>query len=666
MSSNKFIRAVCGSVTMSQLHDDSSTLYIIGLSDYYDTEYKTNKYNNTQYEVGRRIDRRAKESLYIFLMENFSSDGITEPKNLSAKVMEKFGPDEFFDKIVELPGIGAKTGILATIAITGISPSITKNLAEQVCEAVFVSNDKNNLVSHSLNIVKYRGDDEYSTALDEKVVMPAITRFSEVVRQECGFRKEKIPSVDEITEKVLARLVRLDNGKVMLREQYNREQALKALCDERVEAGDLAAVEEELQSEADGADIVTAGLDDYQYNAVKMVVESTSKVSVIKGKAGTGKSHLISALFRAYNGQCALTAYQNSACDVLSRRVGGYSMCGTSIKSLISLSMKLDANRKFAAKFRGVRLVIIDEASQIGTRHLEYVLNIINNASPDAKLVLVGDVLQTRPVCTYGLPFVHLANNGLCPVADLSTFHRTNGLGILQLCEKIRAATDRSKVIVDESYEGVTISQGPHTAKYWNEFCTAIADDYADAGDDITKCITIAETNNYCNYINWLVTSKLFGDELPSDIGMMLAKLPSIRKGMVVRSTTNSEGAGWKLTNGTRYFVVDLDESTVTLKNSVGETMRIPLCRISTYDLQVAYAVTVHKSQGDEATNVRYVFPRNTDFSNAFATDKTLKYVALSRAQESITLHEVYRIDERPTGHVTLYLNDSKHYDMSI
>ena len=651
---------------MSNLNDSEKSLYITNLADFYEIEYKVNPHNFTRYESGKLLNRAVKASLYDFLMDTLSKDGVTEPNDIGRKVIEKFGVDDFYEKIMSLHAIGTKTAILATIAITGFAPSITKNLADQVCEAIFVASDKTNLVAQNLNPVMYRGGDEYSTALDLDAVNAMVVKFSETVIKECGFKEEKLPTVDELSKDVFKRIVQLGNGKVILDVQYNREQNLKKLCSETTAADSVESIEDALCEESNGANIVTAGLDTYQYNAVKMVVEGTSKVYTITGKAGTGKSHVISALYRMYYGQCALTAYQNSACDVLSRRVGGYTFANKPIKSLIGLSMTLDANDKFAAEFSSVKLVIIDESSQIGTRHLEYVLNIINHAHPDAKLVLVGDVLQTRPVLTYGLPFVHLVKNGLCPTADLAQFHRTNGLGILALCEKIRSATDNSMVTINQGCEGVTLTQGPHTMKYWNEVCTAIADDYGEAGSDISRCMTISENNADCNFINWMVTSKLFSEEMPNDFDLIKNKLPTVRKGMVVRSTINAAGDRWKVTNGTRYFVDDIDQDYIRLTDANGGVQEIPLKKVMKTDFQVAYAITVHKSQGSEAKNVRYVFRRNRDFSNAFATDKTLKYVAFSRAQESITLHEVYSPKDNEFDFIVFFLNESKIYDMSI
>lgn len=666
MSNKTYMRVQRGHVTMANLKDQEKSLYITDLEEFYETEYKVIPKTNIKYACGKGLNRHVRSSLYTFLMHSLSKDGETEPKELSTKVLEKYSVDEFYERVIDLHGIGTKTAILATIAITGMAPSITKNLADQVCEAMFVSSDKTNLVAQNLNPVSYRGGDEYSTALDMSVVKGMVNKFCDTVLNECGFKKDKLPTLEELVKDVYGRLVKLPNGKVMLGSQYNNEQGMLKLCNMEAEALSIEDIEKEIAAESDGANIVTAGLDDYQYASVKMVVEGTSKVYTITGKAGTGKSHVISALHRMYHGQCVLTAYQNSACDVLSNRVGGYSFADKPIKSLIGLSMTLDANQKFAEAFRSVMLVIIDESSQIGTRHLEYVLNIMRHANPDAKLVMVGDILQTRPVLTYGMPFVHMVKNNHCPTTDLTMFHRTNGLGILALCEKIRAATNTTMLTIGKDSEGVSFTQGPHTARYWNEICTSIANDYSEAGDELTKCMTISENNADCNYINWLVTSKLFGDEVPSDFDVIKTRLPVIRKGMVVRSTINESGIEWKVTNGTRYYVEELDELSISLKDALGHIQHIPLLSVSRYDFHVAYAITVHKSQGNEADNVRYVFRRNRDFGNAFSCDKTMKYVAFSRARESLTLHEIYSPKENESEKIVLCLNDSKMYDMSI
>lgn len=659
MSTDKAIRAHKGTLTMGQLIDYDKSLYITGLGEFYNVEYKVNPHNNKMYEKGMLLNRKVRESIYEFLMETFSKDG-KEPRDLFTKICTRFTEDELYDNLSQLDGIGPKTAILATIALTGHSPSIVKHLANEVSDAMFVCYDNTNLVSQVTNIAAYR--DEYSTAISCESAFRMLADFACLVRKQSGFKESALPTVEEIMEEVRQRTILLPGNRVMLRSQYQLEQKLVELTREH-------NCHVTPNSEDEYMDILTNwGMDDYQRKAFEMVVNGDDKVYCITGKAGTGKTHVISALDRAHKGRCVITAYQNSACDVLSRRVGGYEFCGQPIKAITGLSMKLSCNAKFAAAFKkSAEIIIVDESSQNGTYHLKHILNIVSHAAPNAKLVFFGDVLQTTPVCTYGLPFVHLVNSGLCKVADLAEFHRTNGRGILELCEKIRSASNEY-VSIDPGCEGVELNQIPDSPRYMDNMFADIANRYREAGDDVGDIMVISEFNRDCDEINRRVTSILF-DEPPVTSG-----LPAIRKGMFVVSTTNAQSVSakstnqWKITNGSRYYIVDvMGDDYLVLKDRNGDIQYMPKARVERSTFKPAYAITVHKSQGTEAKNVVYVFRRNRNFANAFCCDKTIKYVAFSRAQESLTLNEIYDpAVEREEATLSIPLAERKQYDMSF
>lgn len=665
MSKDNYIRAQKGTLTMGQLIDLEKSLYITDLADFYNVKYEINKHNNRPYEKGMVLNRKVRESTYVFLMDAFSKDG-KEPRDITTKILTRYTEDELYDNLVQLEGIGPKNAILATIALTGNSPSIVKHLSNEVADAMFVSSEQTNLVIQSVNNVtpspeqgwSYR--DSYSTTIDCQAAYRMLLDFSAVVREKSGFKDSALPTQEEIMEEVRKRTVMVGDM-VMLKSQYDLEQKLVGLTK-------IHGCCVKPNSHDEYMDILsTWGMDDYQRKAFDMVICGDDKVSCITGKAGAGKSHVISAIYRAYKGRCVLTAYQNSACDVLSRRVGGYEFCGQPIKAIIGLSMKLTANAKFADEFqKNAHVVVVDESSQIGTAHLHHILNIMNHAAPDAKLVFVGDILQTRPVCTYGLPFVHLVKGGYCKVSDLAEFHRTNGRGILELCERIRSASNQY-VDIEPGCEGVELNQIPESEKYMDNMYKDIANAYIDAGDDVGAVMVISEFNNDCDRINRMVTAHIF-NEPPVTSG-----LPMIRKGMFVVSTKNEQSISskaanqWKITNGSRYYVMDFTGDFIVLKDRNGDVQNVPVSKIESKTFKPAYAITVHKSQGSEARNVTYVFRRHRDFSNAFCCDKTLKYVAFSRAQESLTLDEIYNpMVDREYDKIYIPLTEQNTYTMSF
>lgn len=685
MSKKTYKRVNIGDLTMSNLRESNEgcAIKIVGLSKFYNTTrdpiearnklvvlIKTNEHNGRDYEEGITLNRKICESLYNFFMEQFSKDGKTEPSQLCERVLGAYSVDDFYDAVLELEGVGTKMAIFVTIAITTQPPSVVKHLANEVLEAVFESYSNNSIVVNSLGgpekFRKTRGDDT-STMLPISNANELCKKACAEVLKNCSLKAGMLPTYNDLQREVVNRIeFSPDCSYVMSKKQFRLEQELVKLC--KLEVDNYVSMEyaeEILKEESDGADVLNAGLDTYQYNAVKMVCEGKRKVYAITGKAGTGKSHDISALHRIFNGECVLTAYQNSACDVLSRRVGGYMFAGKPIKSIMSLSMTLDVNKKFAAEFSKVRLVIVDESSQIGTQHLYYVLNIIRHAHKEAKLVFVGDILQLPPVCTYGTPFAHLVIKNMCPVADLAQFHRTNGLGILKFCEQIRNASNNSVVTLNPGTDGVSFEEVPNDSL--DELINSIAEDYANAGEDVNAMLVVAEDNNMCDYINEQVSKILYPEEEKDN-----TKAPLILIGKPVVSTVNKASAyngstAWKLSNGSRFIVKTLDDEYIGLIDRFGDYVRIPLKSIDKTTFRVAYAVTVHKSQGTEADSVRYVFKRNCDFANEFSTQKTLKYVAFSRAKKSIVLDEIYNPElQAPTNTLSLYLNDVNYGMMSF
>lgn len=661
--------------------NEGCTLKIVGLSKFYKVTrdpkaarnnmvvlIKTNEHNGTDYEAGITMNRKVCESLYYFFMEQFSKDGKSEPTSLCEQVLGAYSVDDFYDAVLNLEGIGHKMAIFVTIAVTTKPPSVIKHLASEIVEALFESEQKSNIVVASFgdNFKKRRGDD-VSTVLPVVKANELCKTACKTAIDSCSLNSSMIPTYQDLMAEVVSRLeISADGRFVISKKQLRLEQDLVGLCKETVNNSIcMDDAEEMLKEESDGADVLSAGLDAYQYNAVKMVCEGDRKVYAVTGKAGTGKSHCISALYRIFNGSCVLTAYQNSACDVLSRRVGSYSFAGKPIKSVMSLSMTLDVNKKFAAEFNQVRLVIVDESSQIGTQHLYYVLNILKHAHKDAKLVFVGDILQLPPVCTYGTPFAHLVIKNVCPVADLAQFHRTNGSGILNFCEHIRNASNNSVVTLQPGTDGISLDavDKDDIGRMLND----IAEDYKNAGQDVNSMLVIAEDNKMCDLINEQVSKILYPDQERDNTGE-----PLILVGKPVVSTQNSMSAykgktAWKISNGSRYIVKSMTEEFIELLDRFGDSIRIPWKSIDRTTFRVAYAVTVHKSQGTEADNVRYVFKRNRDFANEFSTQKTLKYVAFSRAKNTLTLNEIYdNVVDEPSTTMSFYLNDVNYGTMSF
>lgn len=126
-----------------------------------------------------------------------------------------------------------------------------------------------------------------------------------------------------------------------------------------------------------------------QQKAYEDIVNSTDKVIVLLGLAGSGKSTLVSYLANNYNGKVALTATTNKAKTLLENKTNKpattiHSFCGflmTKNNKTMKLSKVIDSNSS--------DLIIVDEVSMLTNDVFKELLK-----CDVKKILLVGDLLQ--------------------------------------------------------------------------------------------------------------------------------------------------------------------------------------------------------------------------------------------------------------------------------
>lgn len=176
---------------------------------------------------------------------------------------------------------------------------------------------------------------------------------------------------------------------------------------------------------------------DGQKAAVRHVLGSRDRVMILRGVAGTGKTTLEQeigeALVEAGKPVVALAQSVKASREVL-RQEAGFASADTVAMFLKDKEMQESARN-------GV--ILVDEASQLGTQDMMQVFNVAE--SVNARVLLVGDRRQHRSV-TAGEPLKLLQENAGLKVAEVTEILRQQG-------DYKKAAKALSEGRTDEAFE---------------------------------------------------------------------------------------------------------------------------------------------------------------------------------------------------------------------
>ncbi len=329
-------------------------------------------------------------------------------------------------------------------------------------------------------------------------------------------------------------------------------------------------------------------LSDEQLNCLDLL--STNQVSVITGGAGTGKTTVIKAIMNSYGkyygtDHICMLAPTGKA----SRRIKeqtGFSDCSTIHSKLRKADEYIYYNEMRKLPYN---LIIVDESSMIDILLMRDLLDAVDVGT---KVIFVGDHNQLPPV-DIGEPFFDfIKDKGRVSLRRLTiNFRQGENNGILLNAD---AVLNEKELM---GYENFVI-------RHIKE------EEIGDYVSENTVCITpYNELNNGIN-------EGLKKGNLTFNMG---------DKVIFLRNTK-------EYCNGDTGVITGFVGASVIVKTDFGSVVEVTGSNIK--DIALAYALTIHKTQGSEYDNVKIFIPENDNF----VTQRML-YTAITRAKKKVGLY---------------------------
>jgi AAA domain-containing protein/UvrD-like helicase family protein len=403
---------------------------------------------------------------------------------------------------------------------------------------------------------------------------------------------------------------------------------------------DTVAIVEKLQEHAlSGIDGYTAAVewwldeaprgidDDVKKDALKLLF-SQSKVALIYGAAGTGKSTMVDHIANYFNDKSKLfLAHTNPAIDNLKRKVIAQDSTFRTISSQIYRT----------ASDPEYDLLVIDECSTVSNADL---LKVLEKTSFKL-VVLVGDVYQIESI-QFGNWFSIIRSFIPSPsVFELTTPFRTKSESLLGFWDKVRNIDDDiAEVIARHGYSTV-LDRSLFEAQRQDEIILCLNYDGLYGINNVNRFL---QSSNPNPAITWRVSAYKVGDPvLFNETERFWPVIYNNLKGRIIDIA---------FAPGQIQFDVELDRPLTGFDVGGGELEWVEgsTVRFSVYDydtsdedddslntsvpFQVAYAVSIHKAQGLEYDSVKIVI---TD-ANEDDITHSIFYTAVTRARESLKI----------------------------
>lgn len=376
---------------------------------------------------------------------------------------------------------------------------------------------------------------------------------------------------------------------------------------------------------------------------------SESKVGVIYGSAGVGKSTLINHVSHYLKDEAKLYLTQtNPAKENLMGKIDAENTTFSTIESFKRQSSTL-------AKYK---LLVIDECSTVSNKDMVEVLQKANFEM----LLLVGDTYQIDAI-QFGNWFSVLKS--FLPesaVFELTQPHRTKDEQLLELWDKVRHMDDTAKEVIERESYSLKIDETLFSSLEPGEAILCLNYDGLYGINNINRFLQESNPNPA---VSWDIQQYKVGDPiLFLDSDRFRPIIHNNMKGIIQGVEIIDEGTNEERIQFDVEIPKDIDESDaifcdLQLLECLGSEkslIRFFVHKIKSADedgddhssrtivpFQIAYAVSIHKSQGLEYNSVKIVI---TDEVEELVTHNIF-YTAITRAREKLKIYWTPEVEEK-------------------
>jgi len=402
----------------------------------------------------------------------------------------------------------------------------------------------------------------------------------------------------------------------------------------------------------------------------------------LTGGAGVGKSYITNEVIFEYK-RCQKQVVALGSTGVSAVNIGGFTIHSFFVFGIASNFEELVQHDKRAKKrlsdlkkvLKVTDLIIIDEISMVSADLLDMIAYRLNAYDYLGKLLFVGDFFQLPPVQKQQHNSYDIFGEKLYAFESLA-WERFD-LTVIELKEMKRTTDAEFTHILSKVRRGICDAEVMHyMQKLWNnerlkKDPTFLFGRNVEVEQTNRMRLNELDTQEVILFANIEIFGTLHEQKLASWKKLLpVSEQLTLKEGVPVLFTVNKWG---KFVNGERgilrtieddYLIVEKEDEYVRVERhdfdlldivvkDDGGVETIPIATLSQFPLKLAYAVTIHKSQGMSIDNLIC----NVD--NIFAPSQF--YVAISRATDPKHL----KIDFN-RGDLARYLNRVVHVDKKV
>ncbi len=372
---------------------------------------------------------------------------------------------------------------------------------------------------------------------------------------------------------------------------------------------------------------------DQKKSFIEQMFES-SKVALIYGAAGTGKSTLINHISHFFNDERKLyLANTNPAVDNLRRKVQASNCKFQTISKFLSRS---NQDSEFD-------LLFIDECSTVSNTDMQKILEKVSFLS----IVLVGDIFQIESIL-FGnwfsviRPFIRDHS-----VFELTKPYRTTNKNLLDLWDKVRNIDDDIVEHITRNQYSARLDESIFDYTQNDEIILCLNYDGLYGINNINRFL---QNNNKNKTVRWgIQTYKVNDPILFNEAERFSPLIYNNLKGRIIDINSSEDQIQFdieigKVINGfeaSRYDLELLDsesDDTSVIRfvvNKYKSTDEDDDSLDTIIPFQVAYAVSIHKAQGLEYNSVKIVITAETEE----LITHNIFYTAITRARENLKIY---------------------------